>query len=163
MQINLIRKLIFDEKIRSIVIQTLVIGFFALMVYSISQTTAYNLEKRGIGTGFEFLGMSAGYDISFSMIEFTSKDTHLRAYYVGVINTLLVSVFGIILATILGFLVGIIRLSSNWLFRNIAYVYVEFTRNVPVLLQIILWYSILIHLPKIKQAIQFFEYFYMHK
>ena len=161
MQINLIRKLIFDEKIRSLVIQTLVIGFFALLVYSISQTTAYNLEKRGIGTGFEFLGMSAGYDISFSMIEFTSKDTHLRAYYVGVINTLLVSVFGIILATILGFLVGIIRLSSNWLFRNVAYVYVEFTRNVPVLLQIILWYSILIHLPKIKQAIQFFEYFYL--
>ena len=162
MQINLIRKLIFDEKIRSLVIQTLVIGFFALLVYSISQTTAYNLEKRGIGTGFEFLGMSAGYDISFSMIEFTSKDTHLRAYYVGVINTLLVSVFGIILATILGFLVGIIRLSSNWLFRNVAYVYVEFTRNVPVLLQIILWYSILIHLPKKKQAVQFFEYFYLY-
>ena len=81
-----------------------------------------NLEKRGIGTGFEFLGMSAGYDISFSMIDFTSKDTHLRAYYVGVLNTLLVSVCGIFLATILGFLVGIIRLSSNWLFRNIAYV-----------------------------------------
>jgi general L-amino acid transport system permease protein len=95
MQNNLFRKLIFDEKIRSIVIQTLVIGFFALLVYSVSQTTAYNLEKRGIGTGFEFLGMSAGYDISFSMIEFTSKDTHLRAYYVGVINTLLVSVCGI--------------------------------------------------------------------
>ena len=159
MQTNFLRKLIFDEKIRSIVIQTLVIGFFALLVYSISQTTAYNLEKRGIGTGFEFLGMSAGYDISFSMIEFTSKDTHLRAYYVGVLNTLLVSVCGIFLATILGFLVGIIRLSSNWLFRNIAYVYVEFTRNVPVLLQIILWYSILIHRPKIKQAAQFFEYF----
>ena len=161
MQNNSLRKLIFDEKIRSIVIQTLVIGFFALLVYSISQTTAYNLEKRGIGTGFEFLGMSAGYDISFSLIDFTSKDTHLRAYYVGVLNTLLVSICGIFLATILGFLVGIIRLSSNWLFRNIAYVYVEFTRNVPVLLQIILWYSILIHLPKIKKAIQFFEYFYL--
>ena len=161
MQNNFLRKLIFDEKIRSIVIQTLVIGFFALLVYSISQTTAYNLEKRGIGTGFEFLGMSAGYDISFSLIDFTSKDTHLRAYYVGVLNTLLVSICGIFLATILGFLVGIIRLSSNWLFRNIAYVYVEFTRNVPVLLQIILYYTILLHLPKVKQSLVIFDNFYL--
>ena len=157
---NPLRKLIFDEKIRSIWIQALIVGLFAFLVYTVSQTTAYNLEKRGIGTGFEFLQMSAGYDISFSLIDFTSKDTHLRAYFVGVLNTLLVSVTGIFLATILGFLVGVIRLSSNWLFRNIAYVYVEFTRNVPVLLQIILWYSILIHLPKVKQAVQFLEYFF---
>lgn len=158
---NPIRKLIFDEKIRSIWIQALVVGLFAFLVYTVSQTTAYNLEKRGIGTGFEFLKMSAGYDISFSLIDYTSKDTHLKAYFVGVLNTLLVSISGIFLATILGFLVGVIRLSSNWLFRNIAYVYVEFTRNVPVLLQIILWYSILIHLPKVKQAVQFLEYFYL--
>ena len=158
---NPLRKLIFDEKIRSIWIQALIVGLFAFLVYTVSQTTAYNLEKRGIGTGFEFLKMSAGYDISFSLIDFTSKDTHLRAYFVGVLNTLLVSVTGVFLATILGFLVGVIRLSSNWLFRNIAYVYVEFTRNVPVLLQIILWYSILIHLPKVKQAVQFLEYFYL--
>ena len=156
-----LRKLIFDEKIRSIWIQALIVGLFAFLVYTVSQTTAYNLEKRGIGTGFGFLKMSAGYDISFSLIDFTSKDTHLRAYFVGVLNTLLVSVTGVFLATILGFLVGVIRLSSNWLFRNIAYVYVEFTRNVPVLLQIILWYSILIHLPKVKQAVQFLEYFYL--
>jgi general L-amino acid transport system permease protein len=126
---NPLRKLIFDEKIRSIWIQALVIGLFAFLVYTVSQTTAYNLEKRGIGTGFGFLQMSAGYDISFSLIDFTSKDTHLKAYFVGVLNTLLVSISGIFLATILGFLVGVIRLSSNWLFRNIAYVYVEFTRK----------------------------------
>ena len=87
---NPLRKLIFDEKIRSIWIQALVIGLFAFLVYTVSQTTAYNLEKRGIGTGFEFLQMSAGYDISFSLIDFTSKDTHLKAYFVGVLNTLLV-------------------------------------------------------------------------
>jgi len=67
----------------------------------------------------------------------------------------------VFLATIIGFLVGIIRLSSNWLFRNIAYVYVEFTRNVPVLVQIILYYSILLNLPKIKQAIVIFDNFYL--
>ena len=105
--------------------------------------------------------ISAGYDISIRLIPFTSEDTHLRAYFVGLLNTLMIAVCGCFLATIIGFLVGIIRLSSNWLFRNIAYVYVEFTRNVPVLVQIILYYSILLNLPKIKQAIVIFDNFYL--
>jgi general L-amino acid transport system permease protein len=158
---SFLRRLIFDEKIRSLVIQTLIIGIFALIIYIVTQQTAYNLEKRGIGTGFGFLNMSAGYDISIKLIPYTSDSTHFRAYLVGLINTLLIAVCGCFLATILGFLVGIIRLSSNWLFRNIAYVYVEFTRNVPVLLQIILYYTILLYLPKIKQALVIFDIFYI--
>ena len=158
---SFLRKLIFDEKIRSLVIQTLLIGIFAIIIYIVTQQTAYNLEKRGIGTGFGFLNMSAGYDISIKLIPYTSDSTHFRAYLVGLINTLLIAVCGCFLATILGFLVGIIRLSSNWLFRNIAYVYVEFTRNVPVLLQIILYYTILLYLPKIKQALVIFDIFYI--
>ena len=161
MQTSLIRKIIFDEKSRSLLVQTLVIGLFAVFIYLIAQQTAYNLEKRGISSGFDFLKMSAGYDISIRLIPFTSEDTHLRAYFVGLLNTLLIAICGCFLATILGFLVGIIRLSTNWLFRNIAYVYVEFTRNVPVLLQIILYYSILLHLPKTKQAIPIFENFFL--
>ena len=158
---SFLRKLIFDEKIRSLVVQTLIIGIFALIIYLVTQQTAYNLEKRGIGTGFGFLNMSAGYDISIRLIPYTSESTHFRAYLVGLINTLMISICGCFLATILGFLVGIIRLSSNWLFRNIAYVYVEFTRNVPVLLQIILYYTILLYLPKIKQALVLFDTFYI--
>ena len=158
---SFLRRLIFDEKIRSLVIQTLLIGIFAIIIYIVTQQTAYNLEKRGIGTGFGFLNMSAGYDISIKLIPYTSDSTHFRAYLVGLINTLLIAVCGCFLATILGFLVGIIRLSSNWLFRNIAYVYVEFTRNVPVLLQIILYYTILLYLPKIKQALVVFDIFYI--
>jgi general L-amino acid transport system permease protein len=161
MQSNFIRKIIFDEKSRSLLIQTLTIGIFALVIYELVQQTAYNLDKRGISSGFDFLNMAAGYDISIRLIPFTSEDTHLRAYFVGLLNTLLIAVCGCFLATILGFLVGIIRLSSNWLFKNIAYVYVEFTRNVPVLLQIILYYSILLHLPQIKQAIVLFDNFYL--
>ena len=161
MQSNFFRKAIFDEKSRSLLIQTLVIGLFALFIYLIAQQTAYNLEKRGISSGFDFLKLSAGYDISIRLIPFTSEDTHLRAYFVGLLNTLMIAVCGCFLATIMGFLVGVIRLSSNWLFRNIAYVYVEFTRNVPVLLQIILYYSILLHLPKIKQAIEIFDGFFL--
>ena len=161
MQTNFLRKIIFDEKSRSLLIQTLVIGLFALFIYLIAQQTAYNLEKRGISSGFDFLNLSAGYDISIRLIPFTSEDTHFRAYFVGLLNTLMIAVCGCFLATIIGFLVGVIRLSSNWLFRNIAYVYVEFTRNVPVLLQIILYYSILLHLPKIKQAIEIFDGFFL--
>ena len=161
MEQNFLRKLIFDEKTRALLIQTLVIGIFAVLIYLVTKQTAYNLEKRGIGTGFEFLNIAAGYDISISLIPYDSNDTHLRAYFVGLLNTLMIAVCGCFLATILGFLVGIIRLSSNWLFRNIAYVYVEFTRNVPVLLQIILYYTILLHLPKVKQSITIFDNFYL--
>ena len=161
MKNNFFRKIIFDEKSRSLLIQTLTIGIFAFIIYILVQQTAYNLDKRGISSGFDFLNMSAGYDISIHLISFTSEDTHLRAYFVGLLNTLLIAICGCFLATILGFLVGIIRLSSNWLFKNIAYVYVEFTRNVPVLLQIILYYSILLHLPQIKQAIVLLDNFYL--
>ncbi len=161
MNANFIRRIFFDEKSRSLLIQALVIGIFAVLMYLLVQQTSTNLERRGISSGFDFLGMGAGYDISIRLIPFTSEDTHLRAYFVGLLNTLMIAICGCFLATILGLLVGVIRLSSNWLFRNIAYVYVEFTRNVPVLLQIILYYSILLHLPKIKQAIVLFEGFYL--
>src|SRR5210317_329661 len=161
MSTNVFRRLLFDEKSRSLLIQVLVIGFFAAFIYLLVQQTSANLDRRGINSGFDFLGMSAGYDISISLIPFTSEDTHLRAYFVGLLNTLMIAVCVCFLATIIGFLVGVIRLSSNWLFRNIAYVYVEFTRNVPVLVQIILYYSILLHLPKIKQAIVLFDSFYL--
>ena len=151
-----------DEKFRSIFFQTLVIGLFALGIFFIVQTTAYNLEKRNIATGWRFLTDPAGFDISFSpFINFKSTDTHLDVYFVGVLNTLLVSFCGCIAATILGFLVGIIRLSSNWLLFRVAYIYVEFTRNVPLLLQIILWYSILIQLPRVKQSLEFLDTFFI--
>ena len=151
-----------DEKFRSIFFQTLVIGLFALGIFFIVQTTSYNLEKRNIATGWRFLTDPAGFDISFSpFIDFKSSDTHLDVYFVGVLNTLLVSFCGCIAATFLGFLVGIIRLSSNWLLVRVAYIYVEFTRNVPLLLQIILWYSILIQLPRVKQSLEFLDVFFI--
>ncbi len=151
-----------DQKFRGILYQTLVVGLFAIGIYFVVTNTAYNLEKRNIATGFGFLNNAAGFDISFSpFIDYKSTDTHLKVYFVGVLNTLLVSITGCIAATLLGFIVGIIRLSSNWLLSRVAYVYVEFTRNVPLLLQIILWYAILIQLPRIKQAIQFFDHFYI--
>ena len=151
-----------DQKFRSLFYQTLVVGLFALGIYYLTVTTSINLEKRNIATGWSFLNNPAGFDISFSpFLDFKSTDTHLKVYYVGVLNTLLVSFTGCIAATILGFFIGIIRLSSNWLLSRTAYVYVEFCRNIPLILQIILWYSILLQMPRIKQAIEIFHGFFI--
>ena len=151
-----------DQKFRSLFYQVLVVGLFALGIYYLTITTAYNLEKRNIATGWSFLNNPAGFDISFSpFLDFKSTDTHLKVYYVGVLNTLLVSFTGCIAATFLGFIVGIIRLSNNWLLSRTAYVYVEFCRNVPLILQIILWYSILLLMPRIKQAIELVNGFFI--
>ena len=151
-----------DEKFRSVFFQTLVVGLFALGLFFVISTTSYNLEKRNIATGWSFLQNPAGFDISFSpFLEFKSTDTHLKVYFVGVLNTLLVSITGCIAATILGFILGIVRLSSNWLLSRLVYIYVEFSRNVPLLLQIILWYSILIQLPRVKQSLQVLDVFYI--
>ena len=151
-----------DQKFRSLFYQVLVVGLFALGIYYLTVTTGYNLEKRNIATGWSFLNNPAGFDISFSpFIDFKSTDTHLKVYYVGVLNTLLVSFTGCIAATFLGFIVSIIRLSNNWLLSRTAYVYVEFCRNVPLILQIILWYSILLLMPRIKQAIELVDGFFI--
>ena len=152
MNFNTLRKSI--PQIITIILFVSVIAYFWSNTYS-------NMEYYGMEFGYDFLKKAASFDIQFSLIEYDGSSPYYRAYFVGLLNTLMIAVCGCFLATIIGFLVGVIRLSSNWLFRNIAYVYVEFTRNVPVLVQIILYYSILLHLPKIKQAIILFDNFYL--
>lgn len=106
-------------------------------------------------TGYGFLGHPASYDINQRLIEHSSRSTHARAALVGFLNTVLVAVTGIIFATLLGFMVGILRLSNNWLVSRLMTAYIEFTRNVPVLLHILLWYGIVVHvLPHPRQAIE---------
>ena len=104
--------------------------------------------------GFDFLSQPAGYDINQTLIEYTNRSSHFRAAIVGLLNTFMVAVFGIVLATIMGVILGIIRLSNNWLARNVTYWYIEFTRNVPILLHILLWHGIIINtLPHPKKAL----------
>jgi general L-amino acid transport system permease protein len=113
-----------------------------------------NFKALGKDISFEFLFIPAGYDINQYLIEYNNRDSHLRAGIVGLLNTGLVAFFGIILATVLGFSLGIIRLSKNWLASKIAYWYIEFSRNVPILLHILLWHGIIINtLPHPKKAI----------
>jgi general L-amino acid transport system permease protein len=136
--------LIYDTRYRSTTIQVVaLIGFLILIGWLISNT-AQNLQDLGKEPSFRFLFEPAGYDINQRLIEYTSRSSHLRAAFVGLLNTLLVAVMGCALATVLGVLIGVLRLSKNWLVSKIMTVYVEMFRNVPVLLWIVLFMAVLI-------------------
>ncbi len=145
-----------DEKIRHVIIQVFVIlAVFASIAWLVGNVIS-NFAQLNKTFGFDFLQLPAGYDINQTLIDYNNRDTHLRAGVVGLLNTFLVAIIGIILATILGVILGILRLSKNWLARNVTYWYVEFSRNVPILLQILLWHGILVNaMPSPKQAHNF--------
>ena len=153
----------YDKETRSIIIQiiaaALIIAFFAYII----NNAALNLAKIGKDINFGFLWQNASYDINQHLIEYSSTSSHFQAMIVGLINTLLVAVAGIILATILGFLLGIMRLSNNWLTQKIAYVYIEYVRNVPVLLHILLLYGLILNaLPRPKSSYNLNDTFFLN-
>ena len=144
-----------DERWRGVVIQILVVfAFFATAAWLIGNVVA-NFAALEKSFGFSFLWeLPANYDINQTLIAYSNQDPHLRAALVGLLNTAVVAVVGIIVATVLGFALGAMRLSSNWLVARLSYAFVEFTRNVPVLLHILLWHGIIVHtLPGPRQAI----------
>jgi len=131
---------LYDPKIRSIIFQVIVVVLLVLAVGWIVSNTVENLRRANIASGFGFLRGRAGFDIAVTPLPYTSDDTFGRALLIGFINTLVVAIAGIITATIVGFLVGVGRLSSNWLIARICTVYVEIFRNIPPLLVIFFWY-----------------------
>jgi len=134
-----------NEQSRGILIQIFVLaGVFALFSWLISNVIS-NFASLNKGFGFDFLLLPAGYDINQTLIEYTNRSTHLQAAVVGLLNTFLVAAVGVVLATLLGFILGVARLSRNWLVSKLAYIYIEFTRNVPVLLHILLWHGIIVN------------------
>jgi len=143
-----------DPKVRSFVFQTVVVVLLVGGVYWIVNNVIDNLTRLHIASGFGFLRGRAGFDISDSAIAYTSDSTYGRAILVGIINTLIVAAVGIVTASIIGFFVGIGRLSHNWLIQKICTVYVEVFRNIPPLLVIFFWYSgVLAVLPTPKESI----------
>ena len=133
----------------------LVFGFF-------TYNAQVNMENRGISFGYGFLAQESSFDVQFSLIEYDGSHSYFRAYLVGLLNTILVSVIGIIFATIIGVIVGIARLSSNYLIERTAAVYVEFFRNIPLLLQIFFWYfAALRALPLPQEAEPIFGVFFL--
>lgn len=136
-----------------------IIAFFAWIV----NNTLYNLEVRGISTGFAFLNQEAGFGIIQSLIEYNESHSYGRTFVIGILNTLLVSFIGIILATLLGFVMGVARLSSNWLISKLAAVYIETFRNIPLLLQIFFWYfAVLGVMPSPRQSHSWFDLFFLN-
>ncbi len=147
--------MLYDPTVRGIVSQVLLAIALTVLVWWIIGNTAENLQRSNIASGFSFLRGRAGFDISQSAIAYSSDSTYMRALYVGIINTLIISAVGIVTALIIGFIVGIARLSSNWLVRSLATVYVETFRNIPPLLQIFFWYfGVLSVLPQPKESIE---------
>jgi general L-amino acid transport system permease protein len=131
-----------DPKVRSIAYQVALCVIVGLLVYGAISNAVTNLQKAHIASGFGFWNDTAGFDISQSLIEFRSAtSTYGRAFWVGLLNTLLVAGIGVIFATILGFTIGIMRLSKNWLIAKVATGYVELVRNLPLLLQLLFWYN----------------------
>ncbi|QMV14393.1 amino acid ABC transporter permease [Vibrio spartinae] len=146
--------LFYNPTFRSVVFQIVAIFALLFFIYTIVNNALTNLESRGITTGFDFLDQPAGFGISQSLIDYNDQDTYGKTFVVGLLNTLYVSVIGIFFATVLGFIIGIARLSSNWLVSRFAAIYVEIFRNIPLLLQILFWYfSVLQALPGKRQSL----------
>ena len=143
-----------DPTFRAIVYQILVVGAVVLVGWFLISNTLDNLARRSIATGYHFLEREAAFGIGESLIDYSPKDTYGRAFLVGVLNTLKVSIIGVILATIIGTIIGVARLSSNWLIAKLASTYVEIIRNIPPLLQLFFWYALVSDgLPPVRQAL----------
>jgi general L-amino acid transport system permease protein len=130
----------YDPKIRGLFFQLLLIAVLLFAGYEIVSNTMANLARQNIASGFNFLHTTAGFGIIQSLIDYSEESSYGRALVVGFLNTLLVAFIGVFVATILGFIIGIARLSPNWVISRIAYVYIEIVRNIPLLLQIFFWY-----------------------
>ena len=160
---NILLRLWRNKESRSVLLQVITFLILFTILGLIGRNVSTNLEIAGKDFSFEFLNYPAGYDITFQpFVTYSPTDTHIMAGVVGLLNTLLVAVSGIVIASILGFTLGVLRLSSNWLVNRIVYVFLEFTRNVPVLLHILFVYSIFIYiLPVPKKSIAISDTFFL--
>ncbi len=148
----------YDPRKRSILYQLGVLAMVGLLGYYLVSNTIANLERQAIATGFGFLQKEASFEIGESLISYSAADRYARALFVGVLNTLLVSFIGIVLTVILGTLMGIARLSTNWLVSKVAAVYIEVFQDIPILLQLFFWYAFFYEiLPGPRQALSPFN------
>jgi len=152
-----------DPTVRSRTFQILTALVVIYFLWTIYQNTIINMERRGITTGFAFLGSPAGFGIVMSLIPYDETMSYGRTFYVGLLNTLLVSSLGIVAATILGFAIGIGRLSKNWLVSTLSAIFVDTFRNIPLLLQIFFWYfAVLRNLPSPRDSMEIGEMFFLN-
>jgi general L-amino acid transport system permease protein len=150
------KSFLYDPKVRGIFYQVLLVFFIIGLFYVAASNAVENLQRAKIASGFGFLENTAGFDISQSLIQFSAAgSTYGDAFIVGLLNTLIVSAIGIFFTTILGFLMGIARLSKNWMVAKVAMVYVETLRNIPLLVQLLFWYiAVLGPLPQPRNSLE---------
>lgn len=152
-----------DPKYRALFFQVLLIGALSYFFYSIVSNAIENLQSRGIATGFSFMGERSGFDLLFSLFDYTSDSTYGDTFLVGLLNTLLIGVLGIILATLIGFSMGVARLSNNWIIAKIATFYVEIFRNIPLIIQLFFWYIVVLKsMPAVRQSYSAFDSFFVN-
>ncbi len=152
-----------DPKYRALFVQIVLIIGLVFFLFTIVQNTLENMSARGISTGFAFMSEKSGFDILMTLIPFDSDSTYGRTFIVGILNTLLITGLGIIFATILGFIIGVARLSNNWLISKIATVYIEIFRNIPLLLQIFFWYFVVLRaMPSARNSLSLFDSFFLN-
>ncbi len=152
-----------NQKVRGILFQLLTVAGLVAFLWYIGVNTVHNIEQRGIRTGFAFLNTTAGFAINESPIPYSETSTYWRVFEVGVLNTLIVSFWAIVLSTILGLIIGVARLSKNWLIAKLASAYIDTFRNIPILLQILFWYNVVLAtLPSPRQSIEFFNAIFLN-
>lgn len=153
-----------SKQARAIVYQVVVVGLIAFMVWLLVSNTLANMKTRGIQSGFDFLLQPAGFDIGEGWLAYDSNNPYWQAFLVGLVNTLRVAIVGIVLTSILGTLLGVGRFSRNALVRGLCYGYVELFRNIPVLLQLLMWYLLFTeYLPAIEDALHIGSLVYISK
>jgi general L-amino acid transport system permease protein len=146
-------RLLHRPEVRQAIYQVTLVLTLGYLAYWVVDNVADNLRRQNIASGLDFLGRTSGFDVAQTLIEYSNTSTYGRAFWVGLLNTLLVAGLGIVAATVIGFVVGISRLSSNWLIARLAGAYVETVRNVPLLLQLFFWYfAVLKNLPSPRQS-----------
>ena len=162
------RNLLYNNEARAFFFQAVTFLIVIALFYSAIGNLFENIEQRGIQTGFSFLKNRAGFDIlpflGNYVVDYTPESPNLSVFYVGLINTLVVAFFGIILSTVIGLLIGIARLSNNYLISKLAGGYIELFRNIPVLLQILFWYNLFINaFPHPKKSFSFFDIAFLNQ
>jgi general L-amino acid transport system permease protein len=152
-----------DRRVRAIAAQALVAAAIGGAAWFLLANLFDNLARRGISSGFGFLDSTAGFGVAMTLIDYTEQSTYGRAFFVGLLNTILVSALGIVLATALGFAIGVARLSRNWLMARLATIYIETVRNLPLLLQIFFWYFAVIRaLPGPRESLSLWSGAYLN-
>jgi general L-amino acid transport system permease protein len=131
-----------DPKKRAVLFQIISIGVVGLIIYYLTSNTVVNLQKQSIATGFGFLNKEAAFEIGESLIPYSAANTYIRALLVGALNTIKVAFVGIVVTILLGTIIGVARLSTNWLVAKLSAIYIEVMQDLPLLLQLVFWYAI---------------------